>query len=254
MSRGGPGLGNIAPSQADYFQATRGGGHGDYRNIVLAPHSGQELADLTALAFDLGDRYRMPALVLGDGMLGQMMEPVEFPPEVRPDQLPPKPWALTGARGRPSRYFCSLYLDPAVEEAHNWKLMRKYEEVARNETRWETFEAEDAEILIVAFGTAARIAKGAIKRAREQGLKVGLFRPVTVWPFPSKALLTWAGRVKRFFVFELNMGQMVEDVRLALEGAGEVGFYGRPGGSIPTPRDVLQALTNHLEGKGGQGR
>jgi 2-oxoglutarate/2-oxoacid ferredoxin oxidoreductase subunit alpha len=244
MSRGGPGLGNIAPSQSDYFQATRGGGHGDYRNIVLGPGSGQELADLTFIAFDLADKYRTPVILLGDGMLGQEMEPVEFQEEVRLEHLPRKDWILSGAKGRPSRIIRSLLLDPAEEEEHNWKLMRKYERITKDETRWETFATEDARMVVVAFGTAARIAKGAIKRVRERGLKVGLLRPISLWPFPSKVVKDLAKRVKFFLVFELNMGQMVEDVRLALEGQGETHFYGRPGGIIPTPAEISRIISS----------
>jgi 2-oxoglutarate ferredoxin oxidoreductase subunit alpha len=242
MSRGGPGLGNIAPAQSDYFQATRGGGHGDYRTIVLGPSSVQELADLTFEAFDLADTYRTPVVILGDGMLGQMMEPVEFPPDVQLKKLPPKDWTLTGARGRPSRIIKSLLLDPVEEEEHNWKLMRKYEKIAKEETRWETFESDDARMLVVAFGTAARIAKGAIKRVREQGLKVGLVRPISLWPFPTRVIRDFSKKVKHFFVFEMNMGQMVEDVKLALEGNAEVHFYGRPGGIILTPLELSRVI------------
>lgn len=249
MSRGGPGLGNIAPAQSDYFQATRGGGHGDYRTIVLAPWSGQELADLVFEAFDLADSYRIPVVILGDGMLGQMMEPVEFRPDVQPDSLPLKDWTLTGADGRSSRIIRSLLLDPVQEEEHNWKLMRKYEKIARDETRWSTFETEDAEMIVVAFGTAARIAKGAVKRVREQGLKVGLVRPVSLWPFPSGVIRELSKKVKHFFVFEMNMGQMVEDVKLALEGNGAVHFYGRPGGIILTPLELSRTIASQYHRK-----
>ena len=244
MTRGGPGLGNIAPAQSDYFQATRGGGHGDYRNIVLAPSSGQELAGLAFESFDLADRYRSPVILLGDGMLGQMMEPVEFPPEVSLKKLPHKDWTLTGAKGRPSRFIRSLLLDPIEEEELNWKLMRKYEKITKEETRWETFLVEDARMVVVAFGTAARIAKGAINRVREQGLKVGLIRPISLWPFPYKAIKDISKKVRHFFVFEMNMGQMVEDVKLALEGGGEVHFYGRPGGIILAPMELSRVITS----------
>jgi 2-oxoglutarate ferredoxin oxidoreductase subunit alpha len=245
MSRGGPGLGNIAPSQSDYFQATRGGGHGDYRTIVLGPSSCQELANLTYEAFDLADKYRTPVLLLGDGMLGQMMEPVELPPEIQPKKLPHKDWTLTGAKGRPSRFIRSLILDTTEEEEHNWKLMRKYEKISKEEMRWEPFFTEDAKMVVVAFGIAARIAKGAIKRVREEGLKVGLFRPISLWPFPSMALKDLTKRTKHFFVFEMNMGQMVEDVKLALDGAGEVHFYGRPGGVILTPLEIARVVSSY---------
>jgi 2-oxoglutarate/2-oxoacid ferredoxin oxidoreductase subunit alpha len=249
MTRGGPGLGNIAPAQSDYFQATRGGGHGDYRNIVLGPSSGQELADLTFEAFDLADKYRIPVIILGDGMLGQMMEPVEFPAEVQIKKLPHKDWTLTGAKGRPSRFIRSLILDPIEEEQHNWKLMRKYESITKKEVRWETFLAEDAKMMVVAFGIAARIAKGAIKRIREQGLKVGLIRPISLWPFPNKVIKELTKRVRHFFVFEMNMGQMVEDVKLALEGAAEVHFYGRPGGIVPTPLEISRVISSKYRQK-----
>ncbi|MGD0917884.1 MAG: 3-methyl-2-oxobutanoate dehydrogenase subunit VorB [Thermodesulfobacteriota bacterium] len=249
MTRGGPGLGNIAPAQSDYFQATRGGGHGDYRNIVLGPNSGQELANLTFEAFDLADKYRIPVIILGDGMLGQMMEPVELPAEIQTKELPPKDWILSGAKGRPSRFIRSLILDPFEEEEHNWKLMRKYERIAKEEPRWETFLVEDAKIMVVAFGIAARIAKGAIKRIREQGLKVGLIRPISLWPFPSDIIKEFAKRVRLFFVFEMNMGQMMEDVRLALEGDCEVHFYGRPGGIIPTPLEISRVISSKYHQK-----
>ena len=250
--RGGPGLGNIAPSQGDYFQATRGGGHGDYRTIVLAPASGQELADLTRKAFEYADFYRTPVLILGDGMMGQMMEPVEFPEPINPDELPLKPWLLNGAAGRPSRFMRSLLLDTTVEEDHNWKLVRKYETITREISSAETYKTTDANMVIIAYGTAARIAKGAIKRVRDMGLKVGLFRPVTLWPFPKHALLEISKRVKDFIVFEMSTGQMVEDVRLALEGIGNVHFYGRPGGTVSTPDEIAKVIDSlyhqrHLE-------
>jgi 2-oxoglutarate ferredoxin oxidoreductase subunit alpha len=244
MTRGGPGLGNIAPAQSDYFQATRGGGHGDYRNIVLAPNSGQELANLTYEAFDLADKYGIPVIILGDGMLGQMMEPVELPPEISMKKLPHKEWALTGAKGRPSRFIRSLILDPIEEEEHNWKLMRKYERITKEEVRWETFFVDDAKMIVVAFGIAARIAKGAIKRMREDGLKIGLIRPISLWPFPYKVIKELTKKARHFFVFEMNMGQMVEDVKLALEGSGDVHFYGRPGGVIPTPLEISRVIAS----------
>lgn len=245
MSRGGPGLGNIAPSQSDYFQATRGGGHGDYRTIVLAPSSCQEAADLTYKSFDLADKYRIPVVILGDGMLGQMMEPVELPPEIQIKKLPPKDWTLTGAKGRPSRFIRSLILDPFEEEEHNWKLMRKYERISKEELMWDSFSTEDAKMIVVAFGTAARIAKGAIKRVREEGLKVGLFRPISLWPFPTKILREISRKVKHLFVFEMNMGQMVEDVKLAVDGGVEIHFYGRPGGIIPTPLEISRIISSY---------
>ena len=211
---------------------------------ILGPNSGQELADLTFEAFDLADKYRTPVVILGDGMLGQMMEPVEFPPDVQLKKLPPKDWTLTGAKGRPSRIIRSLLLDPIEEEEHNWKLMRKYEKIEKEETKWETFESDDARMIVVAIGTAARIAKGAIKRVREQGLKVGLVRPISLWPFPTRAIRDFSKKVKHFFVFEMNMGQMVEDVKLALEGNAEVHFYGRPGGIILTPLELSRVIAS----------
>ena len=251
--RGGPGLGNIAPSQGDYFQATRGGGHGDYRTIVLAPASGQELADLTRTAFEYADNYRTPVLILGDGMMGQMMEPVVFPDPVDVHKLSLKPWILDGAGGkRPSRIIRSLLLDPAIEEERNWKLMRKYEMISREITRAESYMTSDAHLVVVAYGTAARIAKGAVKRVREMGLKVGLLRPVTLWPFPEHALKELSRYVKDFLVFEMSMGQMVEDVKLSIEGRSDVHFYGRPGGIISTPDEVAKIINTiyhrkHLE-------
>ena len=239
--RGGPGLGNIAPSQADYFQATRGGGHGDYRTIVLAPSSVQELADLTFDAFDLADKYRNPVVILGDGLLGQMMEPVIFREPLK--NLPRKEWALTGADERPSRFSRSLILDTTAMEEHNWKLHRKYELITKQEVRAEVSDLKSAELVIVAYGVAARIARGAIKRSRREGIRVGLIRPITLWPFPSDVIRETASRIKHFLVFEMNTGQMIEDVKLALEGKAEVHFYGRPGGSVPTPVELERVIT-----------
>jgi 2-oxoglutarate/2-oxoacid ferredoxin oxidoreductase subunit alpha len=250
--RGGPGLGNIAPSQGDYFQATRGGGHGDYRSIVLAPATGQELADFTARAFDLADRYRSPVVLLIDGMMGQMMEPV-VPPEFMDEaDIPYRNWILDGARGRPSRIIKSLILDPAKEEEHNWKLYRKYENITKELQITEAYQIDDARLVVMAYGTAARIAKGAIKRVREIGLKVGLLRPLTLWPFPARAVEDASRFVKEFLVFEMNTGQMVEDVRLALKHRSEVHFYGRPGGVVSTPDEIAKVITSlyyrlHLE-------
>ena len=241
MMRGGPGLGNIAPAQGDYFQSTRGGGHGDYRTPVLAPASVQELADLTVKAFDLADKYRTPILLVGDGMMGQMKEPVVFPEPV--SNLPEKPWALKGRGDGPSRYQASLILDSLEMERHNWKLVRKYKEIAEQETLFELYMMDDAEFAVVAYGTTARIAKGAIKRARKEGLKVGLVRPITLFPFPDKILQKVAQQIKNFLVFEMSTGQMVEDVRLALEHERVViDFHGRPGGIIPTPIEFSRVI------------
>ncbi len=247
MCRGGPGLGNIAGSQCDYFQATRGGGHGDYRTIVLAPSSVQELVDLTVLAFDLADRYRNPVVILGDGLLAQMREPVVFPEQLK--KLPEKDWALRGAKGRPSRFSRSLILDTKMMEEHNWKLKRKYQQIEKNEIKSETFMLDDARMAIVAFGSAARIAKGAIKRVRREGVRAGLIRPVTLWPFPTSQVRELTDRIKQYIVFELNTGQMVEDVQLALEGKGEIYFYGRPGGPIPTPLELAKVISSRYAQK-----
>jgi 2-oxoglutarate ferredoxin oxidoreductase subunit alpha len=249
MSRGGPGLGSIVASQSDYFQATRGGGHGDYRTIVLAPSSVQELADLTHRAFDLADKYQIPVVILGDGMLGQMKEPVEFKHEA-PEELPVRSNALRGAKGRPSRIVKTFTSKPTELEEINWSLYRRYQLIKKEEVTYEAFLIEDAELVIVAFGIAARIAKGAIKNARADGLKVGMLRPITLWPFPSAELGELADRVKNFLVFEMNMGQMVEDVQLALEGKAEVFFYGRPGGVIPTPSEVFRVASRLCHQKG----
>jgi len=249
MSRGGPALGSIAAAQSDYFQATRGGGHGDYRTIVLAPSSVQELADFTHKAFDLADKYLGPVVILGDGMLGQMMEPVEFKYEA-PEELPVRSGALRGASGRPSRIIKTLSSNPADVEELNWSLFRRYELIKKEETSWETFLVEDAKLIVVAFGIAARIAKGAIKSARTEGLKVGMLRPTTLWPFPSQKNQELAENTKHFLVLELNMGQMIEDVQLALGGRGEVSFYGRPGGVIPTPNEVFRVISRLYYQKG----
>ena len=242
VMRGGPGLGNIAGSQADYHQATRGGGHGDYKVVVLAPASVQELADLTYLAFDLADRYRNPVMVLADGLLGQMMEPVVFPDPIA--KLPEKDWTLRGAKGRPSRFSRSLILDTKLMEEHNWKLQRKYQMIAQKEVRFETWELQDAKMAVVAFGTAARVVRGAINRVRKEGLQVGLIRPITLWPFPAGVIRQAAARIKEFLVFELNAGQMVDDVALALQGQAEIFFYGRPGGPTPTPVELAKIIAS----------
>ena len=240
--RGGPGLGNIAPAQGDYFQATRGGGHGDYRTIVLATASVQELADLTKTAFDYADKYRNPVMILQDGMMGQMMEPVVFSEAIEIKDLPPKPWKLDGAKGRPSRVIKSLLLDPQIEEELNWKLDRKYHEITDTIQSAETFLIDDAHIVVIAYGTSARIAKGAILKLRKKGLKVGLFRPVTLWPFPKKSLVQASLTSNDFLVFEMSTGQMVEDVKLSLEERSNIHFYGRPGGIISTPQEIAEKI------------
>ena len=244
--RGGPGLGNISPAQSDYFQATRGGGHGDYRIIVLAPASVQEMADLTFLAFDLADQYRTPVMILGDGMLGQIMEPV-FIPSGKKEKLPDKDYILTGAKGRPSRIVKSLILDTKEMEDHNWKLFRKYKRIEQNETRWENYLLEDAEMAVIAYGTAARIAKGAINRLKkaDKNIKIGMIRPITLFPFPTKIIKKTSRNVNDFFVFEMSTGQMLEDVKLSLEGSGNIHFYGRPGGVSPTPAELARIIARH---------
>lgn len=242
--RGGPGLGNIAPSQGDYFQATRGGGHGDYRMPVYAPATIQEVYDLTMEAFDVADIFRTPVMILGDGMLGQMVEPIDMHP--RKDlEMPPKDYILDGAEGRPSRIMKSLILDVREMEEHNWKLKRKYDLMQQELPKHEEFMTEDAKLVIIAFGTAARIAKGAVKRARSEGLQVGLLRPITLWPFPVEAIETLANKTSLFLVFEMNTGQMIEDVRLALNGRVECEFYGRPGGVVPAPQEVQRIVERY---------
>lgn len=243
MVRGGPGLGSIQPSQGDYFQSTRGGGHGDYRHIVLAPATVQEAVDMVHLAFDLADKYRMPVIILGDGMIGQMMEPVELPPmqEVR-KEFPD--FATTGKRGKDRRIINSLYIETyQLEELIN-RLKSRYEQVEKNEIICEEYMTEDAEIILTAFGTVSRIAKNAVKQAREMGYKVGLLRPVTLWPFPTKTMSSYAknGRVKRFIDIEMNDGQMLEDVKLAVMGDAKVDFIGKLGGIIPTPDEIIEAI------------
>jgi 2-oxoglutarate ferredoxin oxidoreductase subunit alpha len=239
--RGGPGLGNIQPAQSDYFQATRGGGHGDYRTIVLAPSTVQEMADFTMESFDLADLYRIPVIILADGLLGQMMEPLELrPPQKR--VLPPKTWALTGAKGRPANCLKSLFMAPGVLEEHNWKLFQKQQKIREQETKAEIVEGEGVELVIVAYGTAARICKGALRMANRNGKKVGLIRPITLWPFPEKIVSQIAEQVKQFLVVEMSLGQMVEDVKLALNGKAMVHFYGRPGGAIPSPEEIYQKI------------
>jgi 2-oxoglutarate ferredoxin oxidoreductase subunit alpha len=242
--RGGPGMGSIAGAQSDYFQATRGGGHGDYRTVVLAPASVQELTEIVPLAFDLADKYRNPVVILADGILGQMMEPVDFDGLVRPPEYD-KPWMLTGAKGRPPQSIYSLIFDTKLQEEKNWKLQRKFRLIEQTEVRYETHLCDDAEMVVVAYGIGARIAKGAIKRLRDEGKKVGLLRPITLWPFPATALQELAKTVDDVFVFEMSAGQMVEDVRLALEGKGRIHFYGRPGGVAPMPVELYRIISRH---------
>jgi len=241
VMRGGPGLGNIAPSQGDYFQATRGGGHGDYRTIVLGPSNVQELVDCMALAFDLADQYRMTVVVLSDGILGQMMEPVILEKKPR-RKLPPKDWALTGAKGREQNIIRSLWLGEAVLEKLNNKLQAKYEQVQKNEILCEQYEVDDAEIVVVAYGVAARIVRSAVNKARDECIKAGLIRPITLWPFPTEQISKAADELRIFLTVEMSCGQMVEDVKLAVAGKAPVLFYGRPGGGVPTVEEILERI------------
>ncbi|MCS7174372.1 3-methyl-2-oxobutanoate dehydrogenase subunit VorB [Pseudothermotoga sp.] len=240
VMRGGPGLGDIQPSQGDYFQATKGGGHGDYKLIVLAPSTVQEAVELTQLAFELADKYRNPAVILADGLLGQMMEPVEL----REKQLTydNSSWALTGANGRPPRKVTSFNIDPHELEKMNLNLQEKYRKMEIEEPRWEEFSTEDAEILLAAYGTMGRICKSVVKMAREAGMKVGLFRPITLYPFPYEPLEGIAKRVSIILTVEMSSGQMFEDVKLAALRLTRVEFYGRMGGVVPTPGEVFERL------------
>lgn len=241
MQRGGPGLGNIAPAQGDYFQAVKGGGHGDYKIIVLAPASAQELMDYTYIAFDLADKYRNPVMILGDGLLGQMMEPIQIKSAAgRP--LVDKPWALTGCKGRQARFIRSLFLGDGALEEHNKKLQEKFNNIKKNEIRAETLNIKDADIILVAYGSVARIARAGMELGRAKGLKVGLIRPITLWPFPEKTIADISGKAKKFLVVEMSAGQMVEDVMLAVKGRAEVDFYGRMGGGIPTEEEILKKI------------
>lgn len=247
VQRGGPGLGTIQPSQSDYFQATRGGGNGDYYVIVLAPNSVQEMADFVDLGFTLAFKYRTPAMILSDGVIGQMMEKVTLPaPRPRRTEaeiIEQCPWAANGRReGRKPNIITSLELDPAVMEKRNLHLQAKYAEIEEKEIRYEEIDCEDAEYLIVAFGSCARIAKKAIEHAREKGVKVGLFRPITLWPFPSKPLYERSKQLKGILVVELNSGQMIEDVNLAVKCSLPVEHFGRLGGIVPDPDEVVEAL------------
>ena len=247
VMRGGPGLGTIQPSQADYFQAVKGGGHGDYKVITLAPSSVQEMADFVYLGFDLAFKYRNPAIILADGIIGQMMEKVILPP-VRPRRTEEEirtqcPWALQGKpKGRKPNILTSLELSPAVMEENNLRFQAKYREIEKNEVRYEAIDCDDADYIIVAFGSLARICLKAQEMAREEGIKVGILRPITLWPFPSDVVAEYAKRVKGIISIELNAGQMVEDIRLAVNGAIDVKFYGRLGGIVPTPDEILEVI------------
>lgn len=240
IMRGGPGLGNINAAQSDYLQATKGGGHGDYKVIVLAPSSVQEAVELTMKAFDLADKYRNPVMILGDGMLGQMMEVVEFDDSYQPQKVE-KPWAVTGDRSREKRVTNSLYIVPEELEKHNFKLREKYKKIKENEVMVEEYLAEDARVIFVSFGMCARIVKSAVNSLRQAGEKVGLVRPITLWPFPENELKSYASKeeVEFFIDIEMNLGQMLEDVKLSVEGKKTVHFYGRTGGMVPTIQEIM---------------
>jgi len=251
VMRGGPGLGTIQPSQADYFQTVKGGGHGDYRLIVLAPASVQEMADFVDLSFELAFKYRNPAMILSDGVIGQMMEKVVLPPfkprRTEEEIVKECPWATTGrTKGRQPNIITSLELDPAEMEKRNIQLQAKYRLIEENEVRYEEINCEDAEYLIVAFGSCARIAQKAMDDAREQGIKVGLLRPITLWPFPSKQIAERAKQMKGILSVEINAGQMVEDIKLAVNCSVPVEHFGRLGGIVPDPDEVINALKEKL--------
>ena len=248
VQRGGPGLGGIQPSQSDYFQATKGGGHGDYRMIVLAPASVQEMASLTIKGFNLADKYLMTSMILADGTIGQMMEPISF--EDAEIETYEKPWALTGTEGkRKHNIVNSLYLKPDELEVKNFERYERYKVVEENEAMWEEYMMEDAEYCVVAFGIASRVAKNAVAAARAEGIKVGLIRPITLWPFPKKALAAAADKVKGFISVELSMGQMIEDIRLATGCKKPVGLCNRCGGMIPSPDEVLESIRKAQKGE-----
>jgi 2-oxoisovalerate ferredoxin oxidoreductase alpha subunit len=242
IMRGGPGLGNIAPEQSDYHQVVKGGGHGNYKNIVVAPNSAQEMCDLTMLAFELADRYRNPAVVLADGFIGQMMEPVDFPAPVT--KFAEKTWAVRGVDADRKNLISSIELDPDDLERHNQKLQRKYEIIRNTETRFENYRLEDAEYVVVGYGIVSRMIHTAVDQLRDDGVKVGMLRPITLMPFPTLRLAELAGldRVKAFSVIELSNGQMVDDVRLAVNGRKPVEFYGRMGGNVPSIKELVYEI------------
>ena len=244
IMRGGPGLGNIGPGQADYFQATKGGGHGDYRLTVLAPATCQEMLEFTYLAFDIADKYRNPVMILGDGILGQMMEPVEVN-RVRQktfDELPKKNWALTGCKGRKPQSIKSLLLKDGALEEWNKTLQAKFRMIEKKEVKCEEYKTKDAKVIVVAYGTTSRIARASVDELRKKNIKVGLIRPITLWPFPHKAIRRHADKKVKFVVVEMSAGQMVEDVRLAVQDDKRVSFYGRMGGGVPTKEEVTKSI------------
>ncbi len=243
IQRGGPGLGNISGSQADYFQTVKGGGHGDYRLLVYAPWDLQELWNLTMRAFDKADEYRNPVMILSDGILGQVMEPLVQTPYKQP-KLPPKDWALTGCAGREPNVIKSLWMQEGALEERNWKLKEKYDRMKNKAVMYDSLYIDDAELIVVAYGIAARVASSAVRRLKKEESKVGLFRPVTLFPFPEKEIAQLCDGKRRFLTIEMNMGQMVEDVRLSVNGKAQVDFYGRPGGGIMTPEELYEVILN----------
>ena len=247
MQRGGPGLGSIQPGQADYFQAVKGGGHGDYHLIVLAPSSVQELVDLTMDAFNLADKYTNPVMILGDGLLGQMMESVEFKERKKIDLPDKEGWILTGCKGREKNYIVPFNLDPYEMEKLNLKIQAKYNEIREKEVRYEITNLDNADLIIVAYGTVARIVKTVIDNAKKEGINIGLIRPITLFPFPEKIIAEASEKANKFLVVEMSAGQMVEDVKLAVNGKVEVNFYGRVGGVIPTQSEILTEIKKYLK-------
>lgn len=246
--RGGPGLGTIQPSQSDYFQSVKGGGHGDYRLIVLAPASVQEMYDFVALGYDLAEKYRNPAMILSDGAIGQMMEKVELD-EQKPRATEFPEWATTGKpKDKPYRIITSLELDSAKQEEVNHKLQAKYRQMEENEVRYEEIQCDDAEFIFIAYGTSARLCQKSVQLAREKGIKAGLLRPITLFPFPKKRINELAGQVKGFLSVEMSAGQMVEDIQLAADGKTKVEFFGRFGGIIPSPNEILEAMETKIIG------
>jgi len=247
IQRGGPGLGSIQPGQADYFQATKGGGHGDYHLIVLAPSSVQELIDLTIDAFDLADKYQNPVMILGDGLLGQMMESVEFKDRKKVDLPDKMGWALTGCKGRKKYIIVPFNLDPYEMEKVNFKIQEKYNKLKEKEVRYEAVNLDNADLIIIADGTVARIVKTVIENAKKEGINIGLIRPITLFPFPESIIAETSEKVNKFLVVEMSLGQMVEDVKLAVNGKAEINFYGRVGGVIPTQSEILTEIEKYLK-------
>jgi 2-oxoglutarate ferredoxin oxidoreductase subunit alpha len=247
--RGGPGLGGIQPAQSDYYQATKGGGHGDYHLLVLAPASLQETVELVEEAFDLADKYRNPVMVLADGMIGQIMEPVEIKPYTPYQNLPAKDWASTGTidSGGRRRVINSLFLDPTELEQHVLKIYQKYAEMEKNEVRYEVYNCDDADIIMVAYGTTSRIVRTAIEQCERQGIRAGLIRPISLYPFPYQVFESFIDRAKAFLSVEMSMGQMIDDVKLAVSGRKPVHFYGRTGGMIPMPEDIVKKVQEILQ-------